>query len=219
MERFGPKGCPTFHGVASCVDYLCGYLGTWAGVSALYAREIRADGKGDWAQTSLAAAASLTQLLMQQNPAPDSAIGPDATGMNETERWYKVSDGFVFALAQSDLSEVLSSLNEEQALAYLKEKGIEAVPVQTCQKLADRHRASPCKTVTFEKRERDGWESENFVPTWFVFDGESVGCPGAAARIGSDAPSVLKELGYSSENVDRLTNSGAVGPTEWVHTQ
>jgi crotonobetainyl-CoA:carnitine CoA-transferase CaiB-like acyl-CoA transferase len=27
MERFGPDGCPTFHGLASCVDYLCGYLG------------------------------------------------------------------------------------------------------------------------------------------------------------------------------------------------
>jgi len=217
MERFGPKGCPTFHGVASCVDYLCGYLGTWAGVSALYAREVRADGTGDWAQSSLAAAASLTQLLMQQNTAPDTAIGFDAIGMNETERWYKVQDGFVFALAKSDMSETLSSLSKEQALAYLKDKGIEAVPVQSCKELADLHRDSPCKTVTFEKRERDGWESENFVPTWFVFDGESVGCPGAAARIGSDAPEILKELGYNNDDINRLVKNGAVGPVEWVH--
>ena len=41
MDRFGPDGCPTYHGVASCVDYLCGYLGAWAGVTALLAR--RAD--------------------------------------------------------------------------------------------------------------------------------------------------------------------------------
>ena len=26
MVRFGQDGCPTFHGVASCVDYLCRYL-------------------------------------------------------------------------------------------------------------------------------------------------------------------------------------------------
>ena len=39
MERFGPKGCPTFHGVASCVDYLCGYMGCFATVTALYSRE------------------------------------------------------------------------------------------------------------------------------------------------------------------------------------
>ena len=25
MMRFGRDGCPTFHGIASCVDYLCGY--------------------------------------------------------------------------------------------------------------------------------------------------------------------------------------------------
>lgn len=27
MVRFGPEGCPNYHGVASFVDYLCGYLG------------------------------------------------------------------------------------------------------------------------------------------------------------------------------------------------
>ncbi|HUT95812.1 MAG TPA: CoA transferase [Thermoguttaceae bacterium] len=60
--RFGPPGAPMFHGIASAVDYLCGYLGTWAGMVALYAREVRADGTGDWAETSLAAAATLTQV-------------------------------------------------------------------------------------------------------------------------------------------------------------
>jgi crotonobetainyl-CoA:carnitine CoA-transferase CaiB-like acyl-CoA transferase len=39
---------------------------------------------------------------------------------------------------------------------------------------------------------------------WFVFDGEQVGYPGAAARIGSDAPAILAELGYSSEYTERL---------------
>merc|ERR1740123_1514519 len=34
MERFGPKGCPAYHGVASCVDYLCGYTGCFAGMVA-----------------------------------------------------------------------------------------------------------------------------------------------------------------------------------------
>ena len=216
MHRFGPEGCPTFHGVASCVDYLCGYLGCWAGVSALFAREQRQDGKGDWAGTSLAAAASLTQLLMQQTPAPESATGPDATGMNEVERWYKVSDGFVFALGKYDLSQELAALTMEQALSHLQEQNIQAVPVQTCQELAKRHQKTPCKTVTFEKRERDGWESHNFSPTWFVFDGECVGCPGATARIGSDAPAILHELGYSSEDVKQLIADGVVGPTEWV---
>ena len=215
MHRFGPEGCPTFHGVASCVDYLCGYLGCWAGVSALYAREMRKDGKGDWAGTSLAAAASLTQLLMQQTPAPPSATGPDATGMNEGERWYQLTDGFIFALGKHDLSGELASLTVAQGLRYLQEQNIQAVPIQTCEELAQRHQDTPCKTVSFEKRERDGWESHNFSPTWFVFDGECLGCPGAASRIGSDAPAILQELGYSSTDVQRLIADGVVGPTEW----
>ena len=185
-------------------------------MSALFAREMRQDGKGDWAGTSLAAAASLTQLLMQQTPAPESAIGPDATGMNEGERWYRVSDGFVFALGEYDLSKELAGFTVEQALSHLQKQNIQAVPVQTCQELAKRHQKTPCKTVTFEKRERDGWESHNFSPTWFVFDGECVGCPGVTARIGSDAPAILKELGYSGDDVKRLIADGVVGPTEWA---
>ena len=67
MMRFGGPETPTFHGIASAVDYLCGYLGTLSGVLALYARERRGDGRGDWAETSLCNAATLIQLPV---PAP-----------------------------------------------------------------------------------------------------------------------------------------------------
>ena len=40
MAFFTP-GCPTLHGVASCVDYCTAYMGAWAGVTALYERETR----------------------------------------------------------------------------------------------------------------------------------------------------------------------------------
>jgi len=216
MERFGPEGCPTYHGVASCVDYLCGYLGTWAGVTALVARERRKDGQGDWAETSLATAASLTQLLLQQTPEPRSARGAYATGMNEGERVYELSDGWIFAQADHDLTSELSAFGVEQAIAHLTGKGIEAVPVQTCKDLADRHRDNPSPTVNFERRERDGWENECFAPTWFVFDGEPLRRPEAAARIGADGPAVLGELGYSIADIERLISSGVVGQTEWA---
>lgn len=217
MERFGPKGCPTYHGVASCVDYLCGYLGAWAGVTALAARERRQDGHGDWAVTSLATAASLTQLLLQQTAEPESARGAFATGMNEGERVYQLSDGWIFAQGNHDLTSELSSFTREQALAHLEEKGIPAVPVQTCKELADRHRQNPTSTVNFEKRERDGWENECFAPTWFAFEGASASRPSAAPRIGADAPSILAELGYSREDVDRLVQKRVVGATEWAN--
>ncbi len=216
MHRFGPEGCPSFHGFASCVDYLCGYLGTWAGVTALYARERRADGRGDWAQSSLAVAATLNQLLQQQTPEPESARGHFATGMSDGERLYELSDGWIFAQGDHDLSDELSSFTVDQALAHLGENGVSAERVQRCKELADRHRKDPSKTVNFEKRESDGWENENFAPTWFAFDGEPVPCPGAPVRLGSAGPAILEELGYSSDDIERLISSGVVGNTEWA---
>jgi len=216
MHRFGPEGCPTYHGVASCVDYLCGYLGAWVGITALVARERRKDGKGDWAETSLAAAASLTQLLLQQTKEPKSARGPFATGMNEGERVYQLTDGWIFAQGDHNLTSEISSLTVDQAITTLSAKGILAVPVQTCKGLADRHREKPSKTVNFENRERDGWENECFAPTWFAYDGEPVASPTAASRLGSDAPQILAELGYSKDDVAKLVKKGVVGQTEWA---
>jgi crotonobetainyl-CoA:carnitine CoA-transferase CaiB-like acyl-CoA transferase len=216
MDRFGPEGCPTYHGVASCVDYLCGYLGVWAGVTALLAREQRNDGTGDWAETSLATAASLTQLLLLQTREPESARGAFATGRNKGERVYQLSDGWIFAQGKHDMTKELSSLTVAAALAKLSKEGIPAVPVQTCKGLADIHRDAPTTTVDFEFREKDGWKNECFAPSWFAFDGKRVMSPGPASRVGSDAPAILAELGYSKEDVKRLISTGAVGKTEFL---
>jgi crotonobetainyl-CoA:carnitine CoA-transferase CaiB-like acyl-CoA transferase len=43
--------------------------------------------------------------------------------------------------------------------------------------------------------------------------------PAAPPRIGSDAPAILAELGYTNADVDRLIASGVVGPTEWFQTR
>ncbi|MGI9532444.1 CoA transferase [Lutimonas sp.] len=215
-DRFGPKGCPTYHGVASCVDYLCGYLGAWAGVTALVGRERRKDGIGDWAETSLATAASLTQLLLQYEDEPKSARGAYATGMNEGERVYEVSDGWIFAEADHDISMEISSFTVENSLVHLKRKGIMATPVQTCKELADRHRDSPTPTVYFERHEKDGWINECFAPTWFVFDGKPYNRPSPASRIGSDAQEILEDLGYNKDQFIDFVQNKVVGQTEWI---
>ena len=216
MDRFGPDGCPTFHGVASCVDYICGYLGTWAGVTALHARERRNDGIGDWAEASLATAATLTQCTLQQTELPDSAVGPYATGMNAAERVYQLSDGWIFAQAKHDMSEELAPMTVDEALAKLGGDGILAAPVQTCRQFADRHRDESSNTARFQTREEmDGWTTENWAPTWFNFDGESVPYPGAPVRVGSSANEILMELGYSESDIERLREAKVVGVTEW----
>jgi crotonobetainyl-CoA:carnitine CoA-transferase CaiB-like acyl-CoA transferase len=197
------------------VDYLCGYLGAWAGVTALAARERRNDGGGDWAEASLATAATLIQLLLQQTPEPATARGADATGRTAGERVYALSDGWVFAQAPRDLSAELAPMTVAEGLAHLAASGMSAVPIQTLRGLADRHRAEPTRTVSFEKRERDGWENECFAPSWFAFDGVPGARPAAAPRIGSDGPAILAELGYTAADIERLLASGVVGRTEW----
>jgi crotonobetainyl-CoA:carnitine CoA-transferase CaiB-like acyl-CoA transferase len=121
-----------------------------------------------------------------------------------------------FAEAPCDMSEDLAPMTVAGALAHLAATGINAVPVQTLRELVDRHRIQPARTVSFEKRERDGWENECFAPSWFAFDGMPGTRPAAPSRIGSDAPTVLAELGYATSEVERLAASGAVGPIEWL---
>jgi crotonobetainyl-CoA:carnitine CoA-transferase CaiB-like acyl-CoA transferase len=218
MMRFGGPETPTFHGIASAVDYLTGYLGALSGVLALYARERRGDGRGDWAETSLCNAATLIQLLFQRagSDAPAGARGQLATGRTAGERVYQLGDGWIFAQAPRDITAELGSRNRADALAWCAQRNIPAVPVQTCKELADRHRDAPSRTVRFEKREKDGWATECFAPTWFAFDGEPSPRPAAASRIGADASAVLGELGYGREDIQRLVSSGAVGRTEWA---
>jgi len=216
MHRFGPPGAPMYHGVASAVDYLCGYLGTWAGVTALYAREVRNDGRGDWAETSLAAAATLTQLLLQNGEPPASAVGPFATGMTEGERVYSLSDGWIFAQGTVDISDELEGKTQAEALELMAEQNIRAVPIQTCRQVADRHRDDPTITVNFERRESDGWINECFAPTWFTFDGKPFARPTAAPRLGASGPEILAELGYSESQIAEMIAMGAIGRTEWA---
>ena len=59
--RFGPTDCPTLHGVASCVDYATAYMGSWAGLIALWVRETQGVSKLS-SGTSLALTASLMQF-------------------------------------------------------------------------------------------------------------------------------------------------------------
>jgi crotonobetainyl-CoA:carnitine CoA-transferase CaiB-like acyl-CoA transferase len=218
MLRFGSAHCPTYHGLASCVDYLTGYLGAWAAVTALHARERRRDGRGDWAQTSLTAAASLMQVLFQFEEPPASACGPHAVGPTPGQRIYQVADGWIFALGDADLSALLRGKTVVSALDALAARGIEAIRINTVRELANRHRAHPTRTIHFQALDDDGWTTECFIPTWFCFDDAVPEARKGAARIGASADTILETLGMSALAIDHLRASGVVGRTEWARS-
>ena len=77
-------------------------MGAWGGLAALYARDAHGRAEGDWAATSLAVCASLTQLTLQKGEPPASAVGCHATGMSARHRVYPVAGGkYVYGQARS----------------------------------------------------------------------------------------------------------------------
>ena len=224
MKRFGPEGCPTYHGLASCVDYVTGYLAVWAAVSALFAQLQRAcDGfegtfglQGDKAESSLMAAASLVSGVFIHREPPANQCGPNAIGRTATKRAYQTTDGWLYALAEEDLSPSLATMNVTGALAWLSQRGIESAKINTVREMADLHRNDNSKTIQFQTKEQDGWLTECFVPTWFCFDHHTPQDRQCAVRIGSSAEAVLKELNYSPEQIAELRAAHVVLGTEWI---
>jgi crotonobetainyl-CoA:carnitine CoA-transferase CaiB-like acyl-CoA transferase len=213
--RFGGPEAPTYNGVASAVDYLCGYVGAFATATALYVRETSGGGKGSRASTSLVAAAQLPQVLLQKGEPPASAVGQKATGPTPGQRWYKVADGHIFATAPRDVSAEVVGKTKVEAIAHLKQQGIMAVPIQTTKELGVIHGKRPTTTMNWQRTEKDGWWSEMLAPTWFVFDGKPFDRSEPASRMGADAREVLTGLGYGPAEIDRLVQVGAIGRTEW----
>lgn len=141
--------------------------------------------------------------------------GPLASGPSATERIYKVADGWIFALSQTDLTETIEAETVESALAGLKARGIEAVRVNTVRELADGRRDALSRTVRFQAISHDGLTSECFVPSWFCFNGVVAEGRQTPVRIGASANEILEDLGYGPDDIRRLRQRGVVLNTEW----
>jgi crotonobetainyl-CoA:carnitine CoA-transferase CaiB-like acyl-CoA transferase len=204
MARFGSCDAPELHGLASCVDYLTGYIATFGAVVALAARERRPERGGDWVDTSLACSASFIQASFQVTPAP--------VGTADCLR--KVKDGWICVEpANADISGI-SELTVSQALAAAKSAGIIAAPVQSIAELKARHRENPSPDVAF-KIDAGDLPAFNLRPTWFQLDGLPLPDLAPAPAPGADAKEILLELGYSEGNIDKMMSVGAVGHVLW----
>ncbi len=217
MTRFGSRDMPLLHGIASCVDYLTGYLGAFAAVTALQARERRGDGEGDWADTSLASGAALTQLLFQWKPAEATASGPSATGPSPTARLHQLSDGWIFVEAATDVSAALAGLKVGEAIELLRGQGIAVAPVRSIASLKRKYLQQPSATIRFRTVGHDGIRATVFEPTWFQFEGKALPPPDEPSRPGADAPEILLGLGFSAEEYQAMVARKAIGLPDWGH--
>lgn len=202
MSRFGSLDAPELHGLASCVDYLAGYLASFGAVVALAARSRRADGAGDWADSSLASAASLIQLPFQVDPPP---VGDARCLRRVADGWVCVEPAHVALPEEADVAE---------AILAAQAAGARAVRVQSLAELKARHRDSPCATVGF-RRDEGPWSTVNLRPSWFHFDGAPLPPASPATPPGADAHAVLGELGLGDNAIGKLVVDGTVGRAYW----
>ncbi len=162
MLRYGGDVGPVHHGIASCVDYLTGYLAAFSTALALL-RRARGDGSGCEAATSLAQAAQLIQVPFcvadsHGMPVP-GARGQWAWGTHPLHRLYQARDGWVFlgappaarericaalglptALATegaltTELARTIRSRSRAELAAALRDRSIAIVPVEALERL------------------------------------------------------------------------------------
>ncbi|WP_144185777.1 CoA transferase [Elioraea rosea] len=112
MVRYGSEAAPIHHGIASCVDYLTGYLAALGTALALLQRT-RGDGSGCEAATSLAQAAQLIQLPFcvadEHGLAEQGVSGQWAWGSHPLSRLYRARDGWIFLAAPPAARERISA--------------------------------------------------------------------------------------------------------------
>jgi crotonobetainyl-CoA:carnitine CoA-transferase CaiB-like acyl-CoA transferase len=204
MARFGSSDAPELHGLASCVDYLTGYIAAFGAVVALVARERRPERRGDWVDTSLASAATFIQASFQVTPVPVGAANC----------LRKVKGGWICVEpADADIPGI-SELTVPEALAAAKSGGIIAAPVQSIAELKARHRGNPCADVAF-KTDPGDLPAFNLRPTWFQFDGSPLPELAAAPAPGANVKEILLELGYGAADIEKMMSVGAVGQVLW----
>ncbi|MGF6899335.1 CoA transferase [Paraburkholderia sp. GAS348] len=204
MTRFGSSDAPELHGLASCVDYLTGYIAAFGAIVALFARERRPERGGDWVDTSLASAASFIQASFQVTPAP--------VGTANCLR--KVKDGWICVEpADADIPGI-SELTVPEALTAAKSAGIIAAPVQSIAELKARHRENPSADVAFKTSSGD-LPAFNLRQTWFHFDGSPLPELAAAPAPGANAQEILQELGYGAADIEKMMSVGTVGQVLW----
>ena len=114
------------------------------------------------------------------------------------------------------MSQAIATFSVQDALAWLKQRGIESARVNTVREMADFHRNHSSSTIQFQAKEHAGWQTECFVPTWFCFDGQIAHDRQGAIRIGSSAEAVLQELQYSPAQIAELRATQVVLGTEWT---
>ncbi|MBI10100.1 MAG: hypothetical protein CMM55_11285 [Rhodospirillaceae bacterium] len=175
MTRYGTPEQPVLHGIASCVDYMTGFLATLGIVQALSARALGRG--GSYVRTSLAMAAQLVQFPFMASVSDTvdtqhEPRGQQARGQAPHQSLYQFADGWAYlGCAEADSVALRTELDisgTDAASYAVRLQGLTIAEVR--QHLADIVSASVCEISTLaairaERTEDQHSESNNWLNT------------------------------------------------------
>ncbi|MBR9851964.1 MAG: hypothetical protein GYB27_21590 [Rhodobacteraceae bacterium] len=234
--RYGSPEAPVLHGIASCVDYITGFLAALGVAQALAARQ---SGRGGThVRTSLSMGGQLVQFpFMAKGPKgaeADEPSGQTALGYGPHYRLYRAKDRWTFlACRAADLDDVAARLGaadaSEDALAEairredlaslarrLQDLAAALVPVVRLDELRE---ASTVEDGAAANRNATGLAMREAphpsghrislpLPTWVRSEGTAPRPLSPAPAPGSDTRDALRTLGLDVAEIDALVARG-----------
>ena len=235
QTRFGNEGRPQLHAVASCIDYLTGYAASFGALTALFA-ERRGEG-GAHVRTSLARSACFVQLPFAvsatERAAQDGPSGQDATGVSETHRMFRTSDGWIFVAPDPRSSQAIHNLYQAAGvgvagdlpnafrkrstaswLKKLKAGKIAAHPVLSLADIRKQFRTNLGADTAFDTSKGpyrvlrhphpSGYRVSLMAPTWVRPESKPVSRLWPAVAYGAHSRAIMEEVGRSPREIDQL---------------
>mgnify|MGYP001162367992 CR=1 FL=1 len=173
MTRYGTQEQPALHGIASCVDYMTGFLAVTGIIQALVAK--RRGFGGSFVRTSLAMGAQLVQfpfMVSHSGFQPGSEVsGQGALGVGIGQRLYELSDGWAFLGCRPEEEVSLGSVfkvsqcNVENVAAALKNMTFEKASDLVRKELKGATLTKPqnLATIRSERTRNQGQQDSNWI--------------------------------------------------------
>ena len=244
MTRFGKPDRPVPHALASCVDYITGYAAAVGIAQALFARERGRGGSFVRTSLAMAVQLVQFPFMTRHSESEQAIpSGQAARGDGCEQHLYQLADGWAFVGcragdgsklasavgAESVSAEAIGNEARDLTLAQLRDKlaalpGAAAIAVQTLAELRERYTVET--TVDGSDSVPDhsfrllrgphpsGYPTTSPLATWIRPELSALTPTHPAPPPGEHSISILREAGYSEEEIVALVDKGVVH-THW----